>query len=266
MALTHHGVLDTIKEKLDKLSKLDHDFLDPDQNSSLLSTFNDIFNLTSEFIKNTSKEDLLISEFVNYRNDVFNQYNDKLQNSIQLTNELEKQKEFEEQANKNAKESLKSKQLNFSDGEFRILMSRQEIMDKLNEWKHICDLEQIEIKKLKCQIDILEDKISTNKFNSNQISYYNKLYYELLTSALKISILNVDEKSNVNLAILSESKKENEQTWHRFSSSKDCDVATCDFLWNLIEKSLCNNGVRSSFKDPNTPKLNSIHLVSRNYN
>lgn len=54
-------------------------------------------------------------------------------------------------------------------------MSRQEIVDKLNEWKHICDLEQIEIKKLKCQIDILEDKISTNKFNSNQISYYNKL-------------------------------------------------------------------------------------------
>eukprot|EP00375_Theileria_parva_P002581 XP_765261.1 hypothetical protein [Theileria parva strain Muguga] len=145
-------------------------------------------------------------------------------------------------------------------------MSRQEIVDKLNEWKHICDLEQIEIKKLKCQIDILEDKISTNKFNSNQISYYNKLYYELLTSALKISILNVDEKSNVNLAILSESKKENEQTWHRFSSSKDCDVSTCDFLWNLIEKSLCNNGISSSFKDPNTPKLNSIHLISRNCN
>ncbi|UKJ90613.1 hypothetical protein MACJ_001547 [Theileria orientalis] len=262
MNSTHNDLLGTIKHNLDVLSNVDLDFLNSTQNSNFLSSFYSTIDSISQFISDTSHEDVLLDEFVNYRKELSDVFNKKLQYVNSQCKELEKKLEVETRINNDAINRLKSHQTDHSPKDIEALISRQEMIDRLNQWSHSCELESIDIKNLKCRIDILQEKIDSVNHNSTQLKERNRLLYEFLSSALKLTILNIDENGNANLAILSETKAGSEQTWHRFSSSKDSDVSTCDVLWSLIEKSLSSKP-HSLPLDLNTPKVNSIQLSSK---
>ncbi|AFZ79667.1 hypothetical protein BEWA_025160 [Theileria equi strain WA] len=245
--------------KLDRLSELEVDFLNYNANQSIISPFDDLIETCSSYIEDTEIENGLLEEFLTQKKRHAEILEDKVQNAHQSYNELELELQNVQAEHQGAVNVLKQCESLHCDIEE--LQQKKESKERLAMWKHSCDLESLEIRALKCKLDELEGKLSFEKTTSPDSEIKYRLFYSFITSALKTTILSIDDQENVNLAILSESEK-NEHVWHRLSYSlRTADVSTCDFLWNIIQKSLSSQKLQS-IPCTNTPKIDSYHLSS----
>lgn len=229
----------SLEQLIDVLPNLEQVIFKSKEGDNIYQLVEDVTDKAIDIIASGGKERDLYNKLVDKQREVILTYESKISAAQEAQKEIRRQLEQARATLSHSQQRLKAVKSNVKSSEENRLQ-----LEEFQKWKHACDKEQLEIRDFQYKIGLLDEQRLLKSSQGAQVQERNELYYNFIISCLKIYMVDANEEE-VNLAVLSESKHSENNAWHRIVVSlKECNVKTCDYLWNTVQEALTDRAGR----------------------